>query len=476
MLEKFRFIGNSLAMLSNRLTQSVATFILTAAIAQILGAHQLGQFLLAISYYYIFVNIASQGLKSLFTRDLSRQPDQIPVYLVSGTLLQLGLSLVAYGALVALISLLPYSAETSTTCYLLGLTIIPFSLSNITESIFQAKERMHLIALSTVPLYLLRLVAMIWAMHLGHGVNYLAGIFCLSEIVILVIEWLFVVRITPVRWEIDTGFMLRTLKAARTFFALDAAGIVAAKMDILILSLLGNELLVGLYGAIAQLIQPYTIIDSSLALAAFPRMTKAVEQGPLRQRQTTETFLELMLLIAIPFWIGLCFFGEDLLTLIYKNAHFSQVSLILSIYASSVILSPFIQVLGYVLIANGYERFHLVEVVITNCVGMVSGIWLVSQYQLLGSAFMRVIICVTACGMMIWAVNQRLFSLRLHKVFGRPLMVAALMVPVLVALQQSHVGILWVLAIATTVYLFLTGCLGFHQLGHPKNFLQGLSK
>jgi O-antigen/teichoic acid export membrane protein len=50
-------------MIVNRLAQSITAFVLTAAIARNLGAEAIGQYLLAYSYYFIFVGIASQGLK-----------------------------------------------------------------------------------------------------------------------------------------------------------------------------------------------------------------------------------------------------------------------------------------------------------------------------------------------------------------------------------------------------------------------------
>ncbi len=147
-------------MIVNRLVQSITTFVLTAAIARNLGAEAIGQYLLAYSYYFIFVGIASQGLKIFFARELAREPQKTSVYLMSGTWLQLIFSLVSYGGLVIVVFLLPYSSKTSTLCYIMGLTIIPFALSNVTEAIFQAKEKMHLIAIATVPVYVLRLIIM----------------------------------------------------------------------------------------------------------------------------------------------------------------------------------------------------------------------------------------------------------------------------------------------------------------------------
>ncbi|MDF5715142.1 MAG: oligosaccharide flippase family protein, partial [Rhizonema sp. NSF051] len=316
MSEQRKLAVNSISMLVNRLTQGIVTFVLTAAIARTLGAYALGQYLLAISYYYIFVNLASQGFKTLFTRELARDPEITPVYLVNGTLLQFVFSIIGYAALVVVVFLLHYTADTSFICDIMGLTIVPFALSNVTEAIFQAQEKMHLIAISTVPVYILRLVAMLWAMQLHYGIEYVAGILIFSESVILVIEWIFLTRIIKPKWQIKQDFIWNTIKATRTFFAIEGIGIIAAKIDILILSLLGSEVLIGIYGAMSQLLQPFYIISSSLSLAAFPSMSKAVYLGKDKQRESTESVIEILLCMGLPFFIGLLFFGKELLLFI----------------------------------------------------------------------------------------------------------------------------------------------------------------
>jgi O-antigen/teichoic acid export membrane protein len=166
MTEKNKFLSNSFSLLINRLTQNITTFVLVASIARGLGAYQLGQYMLAFNFYYVFMTLASQGLKTLFTREIARNPDETPIYLVSGSFLQLIFCAIAYVALGVTVFALPYSEETSIVCYIMGLIIIPFSLSNVTEAVFQAKEKMHLIAISTVPIYILRLGIIILLLNL----------------------------------------------------------------------------------------------------------------------------------------------------------------------------------------------------------------------------------------------------------------------------------------------------------------------
>lgn len=464
-----KLLTNSLSLLVTRLGQSITTFVLSITIARTLGAHALGQYLLAFSYYYVFMVIVSQGLKTLFTRELARNLKEIHVYLVSGIFLQLLLSIVGYVAMVVLVFLLPYNSSTSIICYIMGLAIIPFSLSNITEASFQAQERMNLITVSTVPVYVLRLLVMIWCMHLNFGVAYLAGIFVISETLIFFIEWILLAKIVEPQWQIKQDFIWHLFKTARTFLAIDAVGIIGSKMDILLISILGNEMMVGLFGAIVQLMQPFTMIVDSVALAAFPGMTKAVGMGREKLRQATEDILKMLLCIAFPFIIGMLFLGNDLITFLYKDNNFHQVDLVLKISSLSLITYSFIRVFVYLLLANGLEKFSLVEVGITNIVGAISGVVLISQYKLMGVAFMQLLVSFTAFSILTYAVYNYLFSLNILKIITIPLLVSTGMGLVFFTLQKMCLNLILMMIVSTGIYFLFISCLMIYKLGGLQN-------
>lgn len=451
--EQKKLTLNSISLLANRLTQGVATFVITATIARTLGAEVLGQYLLALSYYYIFVNLASQGFKTLFTRELARDPSITPVYLISGTLLQFVFALIAYAAMAALIYVLPYNDTTSFICYVTGIMIVPFSLSNITEAIFQAQEKMHLIAVSTVPIYILRLLAIIWVVSLHNGLVYIVSILIASESIILIIQWLLLTRIIRPTWKIDWKFIWKTINISRTFFAMEGIGFIASKVDMLILSLLGSELLVGIYGGIGQLLQPYYVVSSSIAVAAFPAMTRAVAEGKDKQRQAAESVIEVLLCISLPFLVGMIFIGDKLLMLIYQDPSFVQAASVLHVISISLITGAFSRIFSYLLIANGLERLNLIEVIATTVIGSLTGIIFIYQYKLMGAAFMSLSIGFTNFGVLAYFVSNRLFNLQVLQIIYRPLLISFLMAIVFFLLDKNKIDVWLTIVVATSSYI-----------------------
>lgn len=452
---KSQLLINSLSLLGNRLIQGISTFTLTTVIARNLGAEQLGQYILAIGYYYIFVTLFGLGLKTLFTSELAKKDKKISVYLVSGSLLQFILSIIAYLLLLLVVFLMPYSSETSIICYIMGLSVVPFALSNITESIFQAQERMHLIAISTSPIYILRVGIMISiALNFSHPIEYIAITMVISEVLILFLQWSILLQTVRPEWKIDRDFIKDSFYAAKILFAIDSVGVIAGKLDVLLISLLGNEILIGIYGAIGQLIQPFQIICNSLCSAVFPKISNSVLSGREVQRDNTEHYLNILFCILLPLVPTIFFYyGLEVLIFIYKNPDFTQGIMPLKIISITVIAFPAIRLFNYVLLANGMEKYNLIEVSITTVLGGLLGIFLISKYQLIGAAWTGVVMYFCSCGIATYAIHTHLFRIRWSKVLIRPIIITGLMLFLLLIIERFNLNLLSNLIIVFICYI-----------------------
>ncbi|MGG6296790.1 oligosaccharide flippase family protein [Leptolyngbya sp. AN02str] len=451
MLER-RLLSNSFSILVTRLTQSITTFVMSAAIGRLLGAFELGQYLLAFSFYFVFMSLASEGLKVLFTRELSRHPEATPTYLVSGTILQLLFSAIAYSILVVLVVVLPYQPQTTWICLVMGLALFPFSLSNITESIFLAREKMYLITASTVPVYIGRVLIMIWAMQRGGDVLSVAAIFVGSEAVILLVEWAIIGRSLVPNWKLDRAFMRSAVQSVRTFIAIEGVSVVNSRLQMLILSVLGGEFVVGLYGAIIQLMQPFDILSNSLTVGVFPSMTKTVAMRLSRQRLLVERVIEALNFGAMPLIVGLILFGEDVLALVYQQDDFQAATVPLMIVSLGLLASCLNRPLSYLLVANQFERINMREVLVTTLVSAIAGVVLVSQFGLIGAAATVLLTRIVGCSQYVYAVCYRFFPVRYGRIVRRPLLLTAIMLGVFLVLKMSGLSIGGIIGVSFAVY------------------------
>lgn len=457
-MKKGRFISNSLSILINRLVQSLSAFVLTATIARTLGAEILGQYLLAFTYYFMFVSIISQGLKTLLTRELAREPEHLPKLLVNGVFLQSILALIGYISLAIIVLVLPYGQATTTTCLLMGLSIFPFALSNITEGVLQAQERMYLIAASTVPVYILRLCIMLGLMFHGYGIYMITIVFGLSEIVVFGAQWFLTTSNLTLTWKLDTTLIRQTVVNARSFFAIEAMSIVGDRLQILILSLLGSEQMIGFYGGIMQLMQPYLMIANSLAFASFPSMSQTADKGEHGQRKIIQNTLELLLCLALPMFLGFYFVGDRLLLFVYgEDSGFAEAFTPFRIIALTLLLLPFQRTLSFALMANKKEHINLIETGVSSIIGGFCGTILIANFQLIGAGITQCLISLSSFLQYFIGFQRTVFSIHLWAVIYRPLIISLPMGLLFLWLSQSSLSFLIILAISTIVYGVITG-------------------
>lgn len=468
-----KLVGNSLALLANQVTQNATSFILSVSIARILGPYELGQYTLAFTFYFIFMTISSQGLKTLLTREIAKSPGKLQTYLVSGTLVQFGLSLTAYGVLFLLVYLLPYRPATQTLCWIVGAALIPYGISNVTEAIFQAQERMHLITISTVPIYILRLIVMFVTLKLGYSINLVGIILVASEVVILLIEWAFVLRInSPLQWAIDRQFIREILLKVRTFLAIEGVSVFKLRMQVFFLSLLAGETVVGLYGATVQLLQPFQLISQSLVVAALPSFARVNSEDTDRLQRLVETIISVLLVVAVPLLIGFIFIGGDFLVFIYRDRQFYEANSALIIAGMMMIPLSITRALSYVMMAKGFERINLRTVISNTALGAAISIALIPPLQVIGAATSALIVEISGAAQFYYVVRRRLFALRLGSILRKPLLVGALMVILFLVLKALQASIPVIIIVTGAAFSLTAGVIIIQMLNLQETLMK----
>ena len=146
-----RIAVNMTALLTSDVLNRAATFAVYAMVARYCGPKAFGQLSLGLMLLYTFQVFASAGLPTLITREIAKIPNQSGRYFANASMIALGTSLISLTALWMLTVISRYPGDTSTIILLLGLAVLPWSLTTISEAVLRAWERMHMIALSGDP-------------------------------------------------------------------------------------------------------------------------------------------------------------------------------------------------------------------------------------------------------------------------------------------------------------------------------------
>ena len=464
---KRTLLSNSVCAFISRGSQSFTSFAILAVIAQFRGAESVGQYVLAFNYYFIFMTITAQGFRTLFVREIASQPEQASKYLVNGSLLQFFSSAVGYTLLVLIVVILPYKPDTTIVCCVMGLMMFPFSLWNITEAIFLAQSKMHFQLASTAPIYFARVFLVIWVLQNGGNLIEVSAVLVASECLVLLMQWLIAVRLVKPKFQINWQFLTHMLRNARTLLVVEGLAVLSARIQVVILSLLASEAVVGLYGAILQILLPFHIFSYSLMSVVLPILSKQMEDRREQQQKTIEKTLIVLLCVSLPATVGLFFQGSNLLAMLYRNSSFTEptTNIALVIVSLNFIVLTFQQPLSLLLVANNLERFNLREIKASIFVSSILAVALIPKYQLVGAAVATTISGAFGAAQYVYYAWRYACAFNFWRVTFYPTLLAAAIVIVFYGLQASQQNLATTLLVATTAYGILCSLLLAHVFG-----------
>lgn len=382
-----RVAGNAASLLASDLVNRAATFVLYALVARNLGAYHFGQLALGFTLFYLFQVLAGAGLKTLITREVAKDRSRTGLYLINGSAVVAVTSLISIATLWLLVAAMGYSEDTAEVIRLLSLGLLPYSLSVVAQSVFQAWERMHYIALANVGVNSAKVGVAFLLLSQGHGLHQLIVLLLIAYISIMVIEWLFLLRLLAVpRAGIDTRFGMSLVRATGPFLGIDGTIAAMTSISVILLSRFADETQVGIFSAASQLMVPVMLFFQSAALSVFPIMCRRFDPNLVSLKRIAGHLIGFLMAVAVPTLILLFFLAEEVLVLLYGQRDFLTSAVALRIMVWNVILVAITTVLGQVLLASLRERVTLRIVAIDALAGLAFGLVLISQFGVIGAA------------------------------------------------------------------------------------------
>lgn len=388
-----RILRNAAAILAADGVNRGTTFVLYTLVARYLGAFQFGQLALALTLFYTFQMLAAAGLKTLLIREVARNRETSSLYLVNAAVSLVATTLVSLGCLSVFVAVMHYSRPTASLILLLSLGLVPVAFTTLFEAIFQAWERMHLIAIANVPASLFKAAFAFLVLARGAGLYEIAAVILVTQASVATSEWFLLTRcVVRPRARADLGFSLRMLRAAAPFLGIDVTTAAYSSIQIVLLSALAGETDVGLYGAAAQVLVPIGLLFQSLTQTIYPVMCRRFEVDCRELKKVAEYTLVWLLAAAIPATLFLFIFADQVLALLYGAQKFHAAAPALRILVWSLVFTATTHALGQVLLAGRREVITLRIVAVNAVVSLTLGLLLIPRLGPLHGAPLAMVI------------------------------------------------------------------------------------
>jgi O-antigen/teichoic acid export membrane protein len=183
-----------------------------------------------------------------------------------------------------------------------------------------------------------------------------------------------------------------------------------------------------------------------------------------------ERVLGCLLIISLPFAIGVWLLSDQIVELLYGNEYVGAAAP-LSVLIWVIPMMFITEFLGYIIVIDGSERRVAMAITVSSFVNISLNLLLVPRFGVMAAAFMTVITEAVLLSQYLWHLRHLLAKVNWTQVLLRPLFAATVMGFIVYFLDDLSLLIRIAIGAASyAVVLLLTGAVGRSEL----NFLRTL--
>jgi O-antigen/teichoic acid export membrane protein len=454
-----RVAKNTAVMLTAHVLSYVAGFFSVMFTARYLGAENFGVLSFALAFTGIFAILADLGVGTLSTREIARDKSLTDRYLRNISLIK-AISVAATFALIALtINLMNYPQQTITVVYLAGLALVITAFSGIFYSIFVGHERMEYQSLGLFLNSVALLVGVVLAIRFELGVVGFAMLWGFaSAIVLLYCIAVYRLRFARSQTEkvtaragIDWSFSKSLVKAALPLLVASVFGMIAHRIDMVMLSLMKGDAAVGLYSAAYRLgIDALSFIPMAFTTALFPVLSQLHISRQDSLKFAYQKSVKYLLLVGLPIAVGTTLVSDRIIVGIYSGG-FSGAEVALQILIWGTPFNFLNWLLVTMLISIDKQNLITRVVFLSMVLNVIGNLMLIPRYSYAGASIATVVTGVIGCALYLHFVSRLVYRIEFHKLIVKPAIACGVMAGSLILLR--HLNLFLVVPLVAIIYL-----------------------
>ena len=446
-----RFAKNSLALTTAGVSVALLGAVYRVYIARCLGEVEFGKYVFIITCVAYGTILSLLGLRNVIVREVARAPGRYKAFLRGALKLRLITTTSGFAILCLVILFLNKSGDVKVGMVIYALSLFPLAMVDIMESMFIAAESAIYVTITNVSGNLLKIVIGIYLLTHGFGLLAILWLFLAVSVLNSCVDWLFFRKlfrkVTPVEEPKIEGFGRYMFLQSLPFFYILLASKVYYKNDVMVLSLMKGDRVVGGYGAAYMPVDFLLLTAASIVMAAYPVMSRFFSDRPERLGELQGILSRYLLMIFLPVAVLLTIVGPELVGWVFGKEYTGSASA-LRILAWIPPAEAVTVAMGMMLGAS-YKQGLSAKVA---CFGagmcLCLNLLLIPRYGYMGAAVGTTTAVYLNMCVAIYAVNRVVAKLPIFDFLVRPVASAGFML--LVAFLVSMLAGKWI-AISTAV-------------------------
>jgi len=438
--------------------QSLTAFFIPVYLARLASAELLGQFATIITLITLFSTLARFGLPSLLIREIARNredPVKIDNLVNSALGLTAILSAAAIGLMLITSILLNYPSVMIRACMVAGLSLGIEAMAYMIEASFRGREMMEWsAAIVTVMEGSFMFLALV-TIPIQATIDWLMIAYLVSRIISLAVgAWIYRSRFGKLYPAIDKILWSSLFKAGTPFAITNGLSSLYVRVDVVFLSRLTTNAVVGLYEAANNLTVRLNVLARTVNIALYPFLSSefAKDKQSL-QRYTAKTIRLLVIpsaLIAAVLWT----FGDCIVVMVYGDKFTAAIQAVK--WLALIMPIKFIDTsLEVALSASNREGKRARAVLVAALTNLLLNFILIPKYHLMGAVYGTLLTESVLFGMYVWYLREEAREMFVWQGFIGPSLGAAVILASSLLLNTVNIWLLGGISLAAYILIVI---------------------
>lgn len=456
---------NSLALTIAGLSITFLGAVYRIFIANYLGEVEFGKYAFITTYVSYFSALSLFGLRSVVTREVARSPEKCPSILRESIKIRGLATLLAFGSAYCILLFTGKGADVQIGVTVFGLSLFAVAVMDVIEGIIVAREASFYITISALVSNTLKIIVGISALRLGYGLIAILVIYLAISILNALLSWWFyriiASDVRSTKSSTDPHLRRFLIHESIPFIFLALISRVYYKNDIIILSILKGDRVVGWYSAAYLPIDALLTISYSVSNAAYPLMSRLFNGDGKSLRSFNNSLSKYMLMLFVPIALTLTAIGPELMGFIFKDKYVTAMP-IMRLLGWMPVAETVTCGMGNILAATYNQRITAKISVLASVINLSMCLLLIPKYSYWGGAVGTVVSAFINLGIVIWVIERYVHKFDWWSSIIKPLACALLaVVTLLFTANSAGPWIAWLVGLAVfAVAILLTGTFG----------------
>ncbi len=457
-----RIVNNTLISLIGQVITWASTLLLTIAYGRFLGVVKFGELYFALTFVQLVGFPVEFGLNQQIIRDVAPEPQKAARYFMNTLLIKSILWIILFALLLLICLLLGYNPEQRMLISLCGITLLLRSLVNIVSVLHYADEHTVIPVVGNILEKCVSAVVSILLLLHGAGVIIMAYVLMGSMGISGLWQLYWFRRFHGFELGIDRALIGAMVSTSIPFLAYGVLGIIYYRIDTVLLSLMTNVTVVGLYGAAYRLFDTMTFLPSLVISAImYPVFSKLTVTSEKNLKVAIEKSLNFLLFFSLPISVGLMVAAPEIIGFLYHRGEFDGAISALIGLAPGLVFLYANSVFNAVLISTKHEKRITLMAAIALVFNLGLNLALIPLFQQIGAAIITSLTELLLCGLSLLFLPRHLLPLGSLPVIGKSLLASLVMALVIVNLNvYSLSNIFLILPVAMLSYFGTAALLG----------------